>query len=33
MLPGFSKFPSYLSDDEGDKRLKRVEANQISGKG
>jgi signal recognition particle subunit SRP54 len=26
MLPGFSKFASYLPDQEGEKRLKRVEA-------
>jgi signal recognition particle subunit SRP54 len=26
MLPGFSKFASYLPDDEGEKQLKRVEA-------
>ena len=26
MLPGFSKFAAYLPDDEGEKRLKRVEA-------
>jgi signal recognition particle subunit SRP54 len=26
MLPGFSKFASYLPDDEGDKRLSKVEA-------
>jgi signal recognition particle subunit SRP54 len=26
MLPGFSKFASYLPEDEGEKRLRRVEA-------
>ena len=26
MLPGFSKLASYLPDDEGDKRLRKVEA-------
>jgi len=26
MIPGFSKFASALSDDEADKRLKRIEA-------
>jgi signal recognition particle subunit SRP54 len=26
MLPGFSKFASYLPDDEGEKQLKKVEA-------